>query len=65
MCCTIRVDLDGNAVHSMLWTATAARYGRRVWPSLAESRAMQDVMLDSGRLIQGMGRVYGELSGFG
>ena len=44
--CMIRVDRDVNAVHNMLRTTAAARYGQtRVWPSPNEARSPPDVIL--------------------
>ena len=62
--CHIRVDRDVNAVLNMLRTAAAARYGRRVRPTLDEARSPPDVMLGPGEVVceGGALRVYGEIA---
>lgn len=63
--CHIRVDRDVNAVLNMLRTAAAARYGRRVRPTLDEARSKPDVILGPGEVVREGGalRVYGEVAG--
>ena len=62
--CHIRVDRDVNAVRNMLRTAAAARYGRRVRPTLDEARSKPDVILGPGMVVREGGalRVYGEIA---
>lgn len=52
--CNLRVDRDVNAVLNMLWTAAAARFGRRVRPTPEEVRRRLSgmVMLDPDRLVR-------------